>query len=271
MATHTLLNKVGLTTLLAQLKTHIPQTWAGSDSQGGSATTSKALTSDNDKGSSTQPVYFSSGKPQLCDFTVATSVPSGAKFTDTDTTYTAGAGLQLSSTTFKVKNTGVYQGLTTKNNELALSHDWITTKGAPFWSNTSLTITVPCHLEMLISWDSGLTGCHVESVKGVIKVTATSNTIYAVPEMTWSYDSYGRFDGFNIKTGSAAIGTCSINKYQASPVIAWATDKSFTQIDTSVQPKIYWPKIGFSSTTNGELSIDFDGNLPGQYSLLAFI
>ena len=272
MATHTLLNKVGLTTLLAQLKTHIPQTWAGSDSQGGSATTSKALTSDNDKGSSTQPVYFSSGKPQLCDFTVATSVPSGAKFTDTNTTYTAGTGLQLSGTQFKVKNTEIYQGLTTKDDELALSHDWIVAWGNPFYSETALTITVPRSLHMLVSWKAGMTLARVESIKGVIRVSATSTGSYSVPEMIWSYDRYGRFNGSGYQTGSTGMGTLWTYAVTASTVIAYPmTDKNFTQVDTSVAPKVYWPSVKFSATTNAELSITFYGTLPAQYSLLVFV
>lgn len=47
----------------------------------GNANTATALTSS--AGSSTQPVYFSGGKPVACAYTINASVPSGAKFTDT--------------------------------------------------------------------------------------------------------------------------------------------------------------------------------------------
>jgi hypothetical protein len=40
-------------------------------------------------------------------YTIATSVPSGAKFTDTNTTYTAGTGLTLTSTEFSLSASGV--------------------------------------------------------------------------------------------------------------------------------------------------------------------
>lgn len=49
----------------------------------GNASTATALTSS--AGSATQPVYFSGGKPVACSYTINASVPSGAKFTDTNT------------------------------------------------------------------------------------------------------------------------------------------------------------------------------------------
>lgn len=55
--------------------------YAGSYSAGGSATSAVKL--DSSAGSATQPVYFSEGKPVATTYTLGTSVPSGAKFTDT--------------------------------------------------------------------------------------------------------------------------------------------------------------------------------------------
>lgn len=49
----------------------------------GNANTATALTSS--AGSSTQPIYFSGGKPVACAYTLSKSVPADAKFTDTDT------------------------------------------------------------------------------------------------------------------------------------------------------------------------------------------
>lgn len=49
----------------------------------GNAATATALTSS--AGSASQPVYFSGGKPVACSYTINASVPSGAKFTDTNT------------------------------------------------------------------------------------------------------------------------------------------------------------------------------------------
>lgn len=71
----------------------------------GNASTATALTTS--AGSATQPVYFASGKPVACTYTLGKSVPSNAVFTDTNTTYAAGTGLALSGTTFSIKASGV--------------------------------------------------------------------------------------------------------------------------------------------------------------------
>lgn len=55
--------------------------YAGSSSAGGSATSAVKL--DSSAGSATQPIYFSSGKPVACTYTLGKSVPSNAVFTDT--------------------------------------------------------------------------------------------------------------------------------------------------------------------------------------------
>lgn len=57
--------------------------YAGSGSAGGAANSAVKL--DSSAGSATQPVYFSGGKPVACSYTINASVPSGAKFTDTNT------------------------------------------------------------------------------------------------------------------------------------------------------------------------------------------
>ena len=74
--------------------------------------TATALTSS--AGSTTQPIYFSNGKPVACTYTLAKSVPSNAVFTDT--TYsvaTASADGLMSAAMFKaqmVKSVDIKQG-----------------------------------------------------------------------------------------------------------------------------------------------------------------
>lgn len=51
----------------------------------GVATSAEKLTTS--AGSATQPIYFKEGVPTLCGYTIETSVPSGAKFTDTTYDY----------------------------------------------------------------------------------------------------------------------------------------------------------------------------------------
>lgn len=57
--------------------------YAGSASVGGSAASAVKL--DTSAGTATQPVFFQSGKPVACTYTLEKSVPSNAKFTDTNT------------------------------------------------------------------------------------------------------------------------------------------------------------------------------------------
>lgn len=61
--------------------------YAGSSSKGGSANFAVKL--DSSAGSALQPIYFSSGKPTACTYSLAKSVPSDAKFTDTIYTHPA--------------------------------------------------------------------------------------------------------------------------------------------------------------------------------------
>lgn len=83
--THTIAQVSGLQSALdgkaASVHTH---SYAGSASAGGSANSAVKLDTTS-AGSATQPVYFSGGKPVACSYTINASVPSGAKFTDTNT------------------------------------------------------------------------------------------------------------------------------------------------------------------------------------------
>lgn len=54
-------------------------------------------------GSTTQPVYFNGGVPKACTYSLNKTVPANAVFTDT--TYTAGTGISISSNA--INNTGV--------------------------------------------------------------------------------------------------------------------------------------------------------------------
>jgi hypothetical protein len=78
----------------------------------GNATSATKLTTS--AGSTTQPVYFSNGKPVKCSYTLGKSVPSNAVFTDNNTTYTlskSGSTIILTgsdgSTSSVTDNTGI--------------------------------------------------------------------------------------------------------------------------------------------------------------------
>jgi hypothetical protein len=92
--------------------------YAASSSAGGSATSAVKLDTST-AGSDTQPVYFSSGKPVACTYTLGKSVPSNAVFTDTNTkvtntlatttkAYVTGTTSASTNTGTQVFDTGVY-------------------------------------------------------------------------------------------------------------------------------------------------------------------
>ena len=57
--------------------------YAGASTAGGSATSAAKLDNSVDAGSTTQPVYFSSGVPTATTYSLGKSVPADAVFTDT--------------------------------------------------------------------------------------------------------------------------------------------------------------------------------------------
>lgn len=79
-----------------------------------SAIASSANKLNTNAGSELNPVYFANGVPVKTTYTLNASVPAGAKFTDTNTTYSPGTGISLSGTTFS--NSGVRSVVTGSTN-----------------------------------------------------------------------------------------------------------------------------------------------------------
>ena len=74
-------NKIITSALNNKAESNHVHSYAGSSSEGGSATSAVKL--DSSAGSTVNPVYFSEGKPVACTYTLRKSVPSNAVFTDT--------------------------------------------------------------------------------------------------------------------------------------------------------------------------------------------
>ena len=87
--------------------------YAGSASAGGSATSAVKL--DTSAGSATQPVYFASGKPAACSYTLGKSVPSNAVFTDHTYSAATQSAEGLMSAADKQKLDGIAAGATGSN------------------------------------------------------------------------------------------------------------------------------------------------------------
>ena len=117
--------------------------YAGSSSSGGSANSAVKL--DTSAGSTTQPVYFSGGKPVAIPYTIGKSVPSNAVFTDT--TYGTGssttAGLTKlytgtgSATDGTMTQSAITSALSGKANNH--SHPYLPTAGGNMTGNIGYT------------------------------------------------------------------------------------------------------------------------------------
>lgn len=119
--------------------------YAGSSTAGGSATSAVKL--DSSAGSKTKPVYFKDGKPAEIDYTIQTSVPSGAVFTDThyestNAVSSSATGTQLASNA-SASNGNVYLNHFENNNSTTpTSSHKITGGGRTSVTATGTTITV---------------------------------------------------------------------------------------------------------------------------------
>ena len=102
-------NKIITSALNNKAESNHVHSYAGSSSEGGSATSAVKL--DSSAGSSINPVYFSEGKPVACTYTLGKSVPSNAVFTDTKytlpkaTTSTLG-GVMVDGNTITIDSSG---------------------------------------------------------------------------------------------------------------------------------------------------------------------
>lgn len=93
-------SKIGDTPVSEQISDAVEQI-----AESGRALEAERLLEDVEVGDVDRPVYFYGGNPVQIGYTIQSNVPANAKFTDTNTTYSAGTGISLSGTTFS--NSGV--------------------------------------------------------------------------------------------------------------------------------------------------------------------
>lgn len=149
--------------------------YAGSSSAGGAATSANKL--NTNAGSATQPVYFANGIPVATTYTLGKSVPSDAKFTDTNTHYSSknvvGATNATSNTATALTNGNVYLN-SVENGAVTSSHK-ISGSGAT-------TVTTDANGNIVISsTDNNTTYSAAGSSLGLVKsggdVTISSGVI----------------------------------------------------------------------------------------------
>lgn len=184
--------------------------YAASSSAGGAATTAVALTTS--AGSATQPVYFSSGKPVACTYTLSKSVPSNAVFTDTHyTTYLYACGSD--GTANEVTSNG-YTYLRLFDNTTARSSLKITGSGATtVTSDASGVITIK-------STDTNTTyGAATASTAGLMSAAdktkldgiATGANAYSLPTATSSTLGGVKIgSGVSISSGAISVSLSNL-------------------------------------------------------------
>ena len=149
--------------------------YAGSSSAGGAATSANKLNSN--AGSGTQPIYFENGVPKATTYTLGKSVPSDAKFTDTNTHYESknvvGSTTATSNTTSALSNGSVY--LNSVENGVVTSSHKISGSGA-----TTVTTDVNGNI-VISSTDNNTTYNAAGTSLGLVKsggdVTISSGVI----------------------------------------------------------------------------------------------
>lgn len=97
---------------------------AGNATNAANATTATKLSSN--AGSSVQPVYFSGGKPVAIGYTISSSVPANAKFTDTTYGVASSSSNGLMSSTDKTKLDDFSRVINIQK-QIKLTTDWLDT------------------------------------------------------------------------------------------------------------------------------------------------
>lgn len=190
---------------IANVKTAlgVPSTYAGSASAGGSATSAVKL--DTSAGSATQPVYFSGGKPVATTYTLGASVPSGAKFTDTDTGATnvavSGSGNAVTTASYdaSTRKLTLTKGTTFLTNVTATAGSNINSVGTPsVTASTSNGVTT-----LTFNYLKGATGATgntgatgSQGIQGYGWVTSVSRTAFT--EANWTtYGTVGHTENWS--------------------------------------------------------------------------
>ena len=183
------------------------------------------------KGSSTQPVYFDAdGVATAISYTIAKSVPSDAKFSDT--IYTAGTGLSLSGTQFKHSNS-VTAGTAGTN---------AATSGS--------TLAVP-----YVTYDAQghitATGTHTHTINGFVPTSRTVNSKALSANITLSASDVGALpDTTTIPTITDTYSSTSSNgmsgKAVASALGSYELKSNVTSKGSSTQP-VYFDANGVAT------------------------
>jgi hypothetical protein len=199
----------------------------------GNADTATALTSS--AGSATQPVYFSSGKPVACTYTLGKSVPSSAVFTDTKVTAvgnhytpsggttTSASGGTLTDITNSTSGVQVVTGVTKDAAGHVTGITSIALKSVNTNTDTKVTSTTTNPTTATTYYPTWVTGA---TTGGVL---INNGFTYGTLEGTTSADGYGI-----IKLGNSTASGTAGNKYGRIDLFSNSTSYGYIrQADTT--------------------------------------
>ena len=189
----------------------------------GNADTATKLTSN--AGSATNPVYFSGGIPVACTYSLNKTVPSDAVFTDT--TYSAGDNMTLSSTTFYATKrwNAVTQGQ--KWSRIMFVQNTVATEGTSGLLNVTCTrANVVCNTTFLI------TTSHASY--GQIVQLGSNNYVAFKVRICVNSSGYYYFEIYDtaqsIASGTSQTWHCSFMSFQPVTLTTYTTFTDGTTI-----------------------------------------
>lgn len=181
----------------------------------GNSATATALTSS--AGTSTQPIYFSGGKPVACTYTLSKSVPADAKFTDTwrgiqNNLLSDSTTDSLSALQGKLLNEKIQNETYLLDNCTSISDSSLAKKiGTYLFKNNIKIIT-----EKIGTYD-GKDILQQTAIKNTLEYSYRIHTISTDGGVTWEKESWADLDTKNYtnytvtRTGEGASGTWGIS------------------------------------------------------------
>lgn len=179
--------------------------YAGSSIPGGSATSAVKLDTTT-AGSATNPVYFSGGKPSACTYSLGTSVPSGAVFTDTWRPFTGST-----TTDSGIAGYAPAPEAGTSDRYLRCDGKWVvppnTSTDTKYYAGAGLSLSGT-------TFSLSSSGVTSGSYGPSSNVNGTNGTTISVPQIT--VDSYGRVTSIMNRTYTS-VNTDTNTTYSAIP------------------------------------------------------
>ncbi len=222
-----------------------------------SAGTANAL--GTNAGTTTQPVYFSGGKPVVCGFTVETSVPKGAKFTDTIYTLPTATGSVLGGvkTGANITNSSGTISITKANVVAALGYTPPTTNTTYGTGNATTLGLTKLYTATGTATDGTMTQ---KAITDALGGKAPSSHTHPATQITGLPTSLKNPYGLTIKTNGTTAATydgSSAKEVNITPASIGASASSHTHTKSQITDFPSAIKNPYALTINGTV---YDGS-----------